>query len=213
MSAKHIIALVLGGLMAFHAAHAQSVGGSYTRVTVDYVNRSIKPKHSSFETYSTNGVGITWMKGIGISRRLPFYVEIGAGLDFGRWSRFGSTYDDECRTSLNTLALNVPVNIAYKFQVGNAVTITPYLGADFRANILARAKEEYDNDSYVWNLFNAGHVGKDNRWTRFQAGWHVGAAFSFNKLYLGINYGTDFINISKDTATSTLIVSMGVALR
>lgn len=35
--------------------------------------------------------------------------------------------------------------------------------------------------------------GKDYTWNRFQMGWHIGVGVNFNKYYLGVQAGTDFI--------------------
>ena len=35
--------------------------------------------------------------------------------------------------------------------------------------------------------------GDDNTWNRFQMGWHVGVGFQYKPIYLGVQYGTDFI--------------------
>ncbi len=35
--------------------------------------------------------------------------------------------------------------------------------------------------------------GKDNTWNRFQMGWQVGVGVNYERYYLGVQVGTDFI--------------------
>lgn len=207
-----------GAIMALSApAYAQSADDNgtnkgYRRISIDYVNRTISPDYDDTESYSTNGVGSTLLRGISVSKKIPIFIEYGIGFDYGHWSKSGgSEFADYYKASLNTFACNVPVNLAYKFDISGGVSITPYLGVNFRVNALARMKKEYNDVSYDWNMFDKD-LDKDERWKIFQAGWHIGAGVNFHKLYLGINYGTDFNAICKDTNTSTLMVSLGINL-
>ena len=54
---------------------------------------------------------------------------------------------------------------------------------------------------------------KDYTWNRFQLGWHVGVGFNYKALYLGVNYGTDFINAYKHkkshVSSGNLAVTVG----
>lgn len=52
-------------------------------------------------------------------------------------------------------------------------------------------------------------MGKDYTWKRFQMGWQIGAGVEWNHLYFGIDGGTDFINIAKDTSSSSMNLSLG----
>lgn len=60
-------------------------------------------------------------------------------------------------------------------------------------------KKDYSDFGYdTWhNLFSKdeekGMGDKDSTWNRFQMGWHIGVDFQFNKFFIGLNYGTDFI--------------------
>lgn len=73
-----------------------------------------------------------------------------------------------------------------------------------------------DSDKPKWSsLYSKKDMGgKNSVWNRFQLGWHVGVDFQFNKFFLGVNYGTDFIKAFSykkyKVNSSTLNVSLGV---
>lgn len=50
----------------------------------------------------------------------------------------------------------------------------------------------------------------DNTWGLFQAGWHIGIAFDYNALHIGVDYGTDFNEICDKAKISTTSITVGV---
>jgi len=125
------------------------------------------------------------------------------------------------KTKYQDINLQIPVNFGYRFNVAENFSIAPYVGLNFKLHIISKKCDEFEdnagdaNDDYYddyyddydmdsessqkseWkNLFSdsAKDMGsKDATWNRFQMGWHVGAGFQYKPLYLGIQYGTDFI--------------------
>lgn len=95
----------------------------------------------------------------------------------------------------------------FRTNVTDAFSITPYAGLDFRVNLLFNGS--YDGESE--SLFD------DPDMNRFQMGWHIGTRFEFNRISLGLSYGTDFIklyNYSDDGeydrwSTNNLALSVG----
>lgn len=172
--------------------------------------------------FGMNGVGINYIHGFSLSESIPLYLETGANIDF----MFGSKkiYDDaESKNTLKTSNINmqVPVNIAYKFNINDDFSITPYLGINFKVNFSTKFKGEYENkitgekEKTDWfSLYSSEDIVKyysgwepedgpisdeakekadDLKWNRFQMGWQVGVGFQYKPIYLGVQWGTDFI--------------------
>ena len=64
--------------------------------------------------------------------------------------------------------------------------IAPYAGLYFRGNLFG--EHEYDGETCNWfdDMEDGGGEAK-----RFSYGFQIGVGVEFNKLYLGISYGTD----------------------
>ena len=74
-----------------------------------------------------------------------------------------------------------------------------------------RFGEDYDLDRYEekYNMFDKDDVGKDGQWKRFQLGWHIGVGATYKAFYLGLSYGTDFMELAKKLNTSTFKIGVG----
>ncbi len=149
------------------------------------------------------------------------FVETGLNLNFGFGSDTGKKVDlydgwIQANNKKQFINLQVPVNFAYKFAIADGVSVSPYVGLNFKFNLTGRMKadfdygydpEEYRNlDEFIednnlpdsegdWlSVFSKDDMGsKDATWNRFQMGWHIGAGLQYNAFYLGVEYGTDFI--------------------
>lgn len=78
--------------------------------------------------------------------------------------------------------------------------------------------EEFEEEMGDWtNLYSTsdrhGMGSKDAAWNRFQLGWHIGVDLEFNKFFIGLNYGTDFIHAWKlkknHVSSSTFNIGIG----
>lgn len=234
----HKIAALAAALVIAVPAFAQfSNGGSsssssdlcqpYNRIGVSYTNTglSASKEYGDFigdeDHISLNGFAVDYIHGFSLSKTLPMFIETGLKANFGFGSVEGDSEDvyDVTLTEklqMQNISLSVPVNFAYKFGVSDNVTITPYLGLNFKLHLMGRMRMkvdmdggdpddfDMDEDDLVgdWiNIFSDdeedGMGDKDATWNRFQLGWHVGAGVNFKKVYLGISYGTDFIKAFK----------------
>lgn len=213
---------------------------SYNRIGVSYTNTGYTGHKYDFmedeDHISLNGFAIEYIHGFSVSKKLPMFVETGLKVNFG----FGALEGDEREAYDITLTpklqvqdfyLAVPVNYAYKFCVGNGCAITPYVGLNFKLHVLGRMRNKVDLDGADpddlglededlegdWiSLFSdddeTGMGDKDYTWNRFQLGWHVGVGFNYKALYLGVNYGTDFIKAFKYKSSSVNSGNMAVTL-
>lgn len=217
----------------------------YDRFSVSFVSETVSYDIKDMDNQSTSGFGLKYIHGFSLSKTLPLFLETGVDMHVGFWSdsedyevgygsdRYGyDYYDAEMKFKLTTMNLAIPVNLAYKFNVNESFSIQPYLGLNFKFNVLAKKKTSIDvDDSEVQDaiddltdkeftekfyalrdasMFDKDDVGKDAAWKRFQMGWHIGVGFNYNAFNFGISYGTDFIKLCKKTSTSTLAVGVGI---
>lgn len=208
------------------------VVGDYNLFGVSYDNTHLSNKYGVFEDdkgAGYNGFGLEYTHGFGLSHSLPMHIELGAKFNLGFYSlsdkdSYGH-YDYKYTFSSRLMRLSIPVSYAYSIAIGDNMAITPYIGLDFRFNLLANGtskEEEYlyddfmDEDKYSWSFFDKEEMD-DETWQRFQMGWHIGVRFAIEKVFLGINYGTDFMPIYKDPDSSkynvnsqNLAVTLGI---
>ena len=199
----------------------------YDRVSVSYVNTTLANDAKGADDISLNGVGLDYIHGFSLSNSFPLYLETGvkATLSFFsredcRWAnKWNEDADDkDFKTTFQTLSAAIPVNLAYKFTLTNGeVSIVPYLGLNFKLNLMANGKEVYDPDSEYgdkdtkkYDMFDKKDMeDKDACFKRFQMGWHIGAGLNYRQLYIGLSYGTDFMELCKKVNTSTFSVNVG----
>ena len=68
----------------------------------------------------------------------------------------------------------------------------------------------YYGESETANIFDEDEMGDDGVFKRFQIGWQIGATLNIDKFNVGLSYGTDFMEISKNVDTKTFKVSLGI---
>lgn len=213
---------------------------SYNRISLSYENTGLtaNKQFGDFiedeDHISMNGFGVQYLHGFSLSRKLPMFIEVGGKLSMVFGSNDGEEVeiDDEyMKLQLKTqlMSLSVPVNYSYKFAINDKFAISPYVGLNFKLHLLGRMKNHIDAsidiEDYIedyeenWvNIFSDddedGMGDSDYTFNRFQMGWHVGVGFQISKLYLGVQYGTDFIpaySYKKAKVNSgNLAVSVGI---
>ena len=155
-------------------------------------------------------------------------MEVGAGLRYGRYKDdYSESGDDGYDTYIYTdeykvtiFALNIPVSLVYRINVNEDFAISPNFGFDFRLNLSGKYKNERsvsyggetESKSEDCNLFDDDEMKKaelGEGWKRFQAGWHIGVGFDYKALHFGVDYGTDFNEITEKTKVATTSVTVG----
>ncbi len=203
---------------------AAADNSDYSRVSVSWNLTTVSPnKEYDGDDVSLNGVGIDYLHGFSISKKLPLFFETGVKLNFGTGK---NEYDDDYTQKYKFFTASIPLNIAYRLSINDDVAITPYLGLNLKVHAMGKYKNEFegeddfpyyydDDDEDEWyNLFDKDDMdGKDNTFNRFQLGWHIGAGVQYKKFYLGISYGTDFTPLHKykkeKINTSDFVASIG----
>lgn len=162
-----------------------------------------------------NGFSVGYDRAIGLTSKIPLYIEIGGAIQYAGQSVKSNDEDYE-KTTSNLLSVKVPVSVLYRYNIANSNwSIIPKAGFDGRFNVLGKGKETYTDYHYSdkltitnrYNMFKEGENGKDgynglnasgDKCSRFQVGWHVGANVEYKSLLLGITYGTDMNAFCKE---------------
>ena len=135
-------------------------------------------------------------------------------------------HTSDLKMKFNMLSWNIPVNFGYRYSINDNLSIDPYIGLNFKFNILAQADIESkanDNDylnnaasDIINDMGSINFLNKDDmmgmQWKTFQMVWHIGAGVNYKRLNLGLRYGTDFIKIAEGTNSSNFYLSLGVNL-
>ncbi len=184
-----------------------------------------------------NGFGVEYLYGVQLTKSIPFYGELGLRFHMGFWNNeeytriLNNSYKETSKMQYMTIAM--PINFGYRIEFTDQLSLQPYVGINLKFNVMARTKTTYDeayfkdfkeygihkyDDAYDWISYlsdkkEGGMGSTDNTWEIFQVGWHAGLGFNLGDLYLGVNYGTDFIPVfnykKAHVNTSTLNVTLG----
>lgn len=194
----------------------------YNRFSISYDNThlgasdKLEGYFNDEDAMNLNGFGFEYLHGFSLNKRLPLYLEAGLKVQFG----FGSVTDSgilygeefDLIMKMQQISFSVPLNLTYRFHVGDDLYIAPYFGFNFKLHALSRLKdvfvwedddlqEEWEdiNGKEEWaSVFSKKDMGdKDLTWNRFQMGWHLGAGITYKSFYFGLQYGTDFIKAYK----------------
>lgn len=214
MISKSTVFIGLSMLSAL-AATAQSgynlIGASANQT--HFKNEDVSSNSDSFLGFSVN-----YLHGFRMLENTPLYLETGGSMKFMFYSenfkRTNSEYEESGqRTQMVTFV--APVNLAYKFNIGEDFSITPFAGIDVKAHLSGwKTTYKKNNDGCQEesiNLFNDDANNMNgNVWTRFQTGWNAGLRLSYRHVFLLGSYGTDFAKLSNHH--SNMITTQNITL-
>ncbi|MDM8155336.1 outer membrane beta-barrel protein [Bacteroides gallinaceum] len=185
----------------------------WSRIYVSYLPSKMKLDYDDADDMKFKGFQVGWLKGFGLTQRLPLYMEAGAAIQYRSYKDEESDSYYDFSQKCNLLSLNIPVNLLYRFNIKDDFSISPYFGLDFRINLLGKIKyeETYDGDTDSWdgNLFDDDDMDNE-AWKRFQAGWHIGVGFDYRIIHIAIEYGTDFNEIAEKSKFATTAITLGL---
>lgn len=187
-----------------------------------------------------NGVNLQYIHGFRIAK-VPLFIEVGIDVSYNAkdytdeylhsnydWStdQYYDYYLETYKEKLNSLSVRIPVNVSYKFNIGDKFSVQPYTGFNFKINPLF---DRYYAYKYIeWDEDGYSYYQEDAENKMFQWGWQVGLGFNISKLYVGFQYGLDFLPrasmerktyiknydyytwSSNDLKSSRLLLSVGV---
>ena len=88
---------------------------------------------------NTDGTTISYLHAFNVTKKLPLYVETGPEWNKEFWAYSQSILSSyKFKTDITTMRLNVPVNVVYKFQIGD-FAIKPYTGLYLKFNLMGEA--------------------------------------------------------------------------
>ena len=187
----------------------------WSRIYVSYLPSKVKFDYDDADDMKFKGFQVGWLKGFGLTQRLPLYMEAGAALQYRSYKdeESDSDYGYEFSDKYTMLSLNIPINLLYRFNITDNVSISPYFGLDFRINLMGKNKYEVtyigETESEDWNLFDDEDMDNE-AWNRFQAGWHIGVGVDYRAIHVGVEYGTDFSEIAEKTKFATTAITVGL---
>ena len=185
----------------------------WSRIYVSYLPSKMKLDYDDADDFKFKGFQVGWLKGFGLTQRLPLYMEAGAAIQYRSYKDEESDSYYDFSQKCNLLSLNIPVNLLYRFNITDDISISPYFGLDFRINLLGKNKyeETYDGDTDSWdgNLFDDDDMDNE-AWKRFQAGWHIGVGFDYRIIHIAVEYGTDFNEIAEKSKFATPAITLGL---
>ena len=191
----------------------------WSRIYVSYLPSKMKLDYDDADDMKFKGFQVGWLKGFGLTQRLPLYMEAGAAIQYRSYKDEESDSYYDFSDKYNLLSLNIPVNLLYRFNIKDDFSISPYFGLDFRINLLGKEKLEYtangETESEDFNLFDKGDMEElyesDKAvWKRFQAGWHIGVGFDYRIIHIAVEYGTDFNEIAEKSKFATPAITLGL---
>lgn len=185
----------------------------WSRIYVSYLPSKMKLDYDDADDFKFKGFQVGWLKGFGLTQRLPLYMEAGAAIQYRSYKDEESDSYYDFSQKCNLLSLNIPVNLLYRFNIKDDFSISPYFGLDFRINLLGKNKyeETYDGDTDSWdvNLFDDDDMDNE-AWKRFQAGWHIGVGLDYRIIHIAVEYGTDFNEIAEKSKFATTAITLGL---
>ncbi len=190
-------------MMLAFAAVCTSVNAqeSFSTIYAQYNIANMKSstdEHSESTSMTSFSIGYSY--NISVSPDIPFYVEVGTGLQY--WTK---SKDDH---TSNMLALKVPVNAVYAIPVSDSFSIEPYAGLFARFNILATSK----HNGETTNMFSKDDVGEHTA-NRFQFGFQAGVRARINESFLiGAGYCMDLNPFQEVHGIKTKMNSIDITL-
>ncbi len=179
---------------------------SYNRIYVGYSPFNAKCSDNNYKDLKMNGFTAGYLHGFSLSEKLPLFLEVGGNIQYFMGKQdseivHDNLYIEETESKYSLLSLNIPVNLAYKLSFAdNTLGVTPFVGLNFRANLMGKGKTEsaYRSQSKDCSLFDDSTDGMgDAAWKRFQVGFNAGVNLNYKAFSLGVYYTADFMPISK----------------
>ena len=160
----------------------------------------------SYVDYDKTGAfEVGYVKAFSISNSMPLFLETGASL---LWAK-GDIFDEQgLKISMDMMSINIPVNLAYKFDIKESISIVPYAGLFLRYNLSGEIETSGYGNKVTMDMFDEDEGDGD----RLQYGLQVGATVDFNKFSVGVSYGFDINEIMEDVKTNKLAFTVGFSI-
>ena len=216
------------------SSRVASTSEGYNSVWVGYAPTTLKFSangfSSSVDDINTFSVGALHAAPL---QDFPLLYEFGGILE---WSRYADKEKDSWGTTsstVNMIGIRVPLNILYAYDLGNGLTVYPYLGLNVKGYIIGKLTEKFsDGDESVtktYNLFSkkdmeelAGYDYEDMEdlidfgfaakpLNRFTLGYQLGLRVGYSNFFASVGYMADLTKITDYTKASMWTLGVGMS--
>lgn len=177
---------------------------NYNQITAMYEYRG----YDSDE--GTNGFELGYVHGFNMGKA-PLFFQTGLKLAMGFYSYSEEFLRVKYKENTTILSVSVPLDVSYKLVLdqSRSFAFIPYAGFNLRLNCMAENRVSEIEDGLkvteTENMFE-----DDYGCRRFQIGWHIGAGFQVKKIYVGADFGTEFVKFSPEgNCNPTLHIGAG----
>ena len=197
------VTVMMATLFSANAQEWSDLLYNRTNITYQNIHYSAKDNLSGMflgdDGMSLNGFGIEYLMGIPLSTTWAMDIEWGVQFQAGWGGKKATNFLSKQKYNTNLFRINIPLQYIYHFNCGSGFRVAPFLGLDFRFNIVAKETLKTFNNGvqtgeWKTNFFNSMDMN-DNKFKRFQMGWHVGLALEYYHFTISATYGTDFMPI------------------
>lgn len=212
---------------------------NYSRIDVSYTPIKLVQDVSGADDVKLSGFLLGYTYGLNIVKDIPLFLEFGMN---GAYAATTLDYEelglseDLLEQKITVAALNIPVSVGYKLSFSEKVSLTPFVGVNFRGMLLGKGKYSITDQSILDQLQSSGYSeadfwqemetdygvkqeqdmfdkddmgSKDATWKRIQVGWQIGVGLNFKHLHVGLAYGKDFSELYKKCKVSFTTISLG----
>lgn len=182
IASLHFIILPVCASSPWWDTFAEKEKTGYDRLTVGY-----DALFYSNDYPTLDGVILQYVHGFKIAK-IPLFLEIGASAAFNikyENMNYGYIYGDYIKEKFLNLSFKIPVNLSYRVQMGDLISLFPYTGPYLKIN---PHQEGFYTPKYI-NDYNMSEIQYDVN--IFQAGWQFGFGFTISKFNIGVQYGLE----------------------
>ena len=207
---KVLVAAMLATFAVEAKAQLVNVTDDYTRAEVSFNAQSLRfVDDDDDDPFKSKGFALGFVKGINLTSNMPLFLELGGRLawNHGKEKETIPTLDVNGKEILGLgvkheykqtfMNIAIPVNVAYKFAFSSSqITIAPFLGPNFKFNIIGKYKEEIDGDKELDLSYFDDDDFKETA-KRFQFGLNIGVGVNINSFYVGYTFQPDLSSYVK----------------
>ena len=145
--------ILAAAVLVASASVANAEGYNRVALSYDWQHYSMNKDYTNSdktEGRSLNGFGINYAHGFGVAENM--FVEVGGSFNFGfgtekigeKFEYDGNWFQD--KQKMTNINLRVPVNFVYRFNVSDDFKIAPYVGINFKLNLVSKIKDYVDSN-------------------------------------------------------------------
>ena len=193
----------------------------WSRIFYSYTPSKIAYDAPDVTDDNLKGISVGYLRGFSLTHKVPLYMEVGAAFQYRFTDSYAgssdTTYDEEqgytsvsYSARVHMMSVNVPINLLYRFNINDRLSISPYFGLDFRYNVACKIRVkmrksygeygEYERAKATksFSLFDKEFMGQMGvePFNRFQPGFHGGISLDYRMLHLAVDLGKDFDELS-----------------